>query len=66
MMELGGEGLEGRADGAGHALDDVLQFMDEDVPVVRRASEMASAAFAEDGRSSCGGAGTDFRRPRRH
>ena len=31
-------------------LDDVLQFMDEDVPAVRRASELASAAFAEEGR----------------
>ncbi len=29
-------------------LDDVLQFMDEDVPVVRRASELASATFAEE------------------
>ena len=34
-----------------HGLDDLLQFMDEDVPVVRRASELASAAFAEEGRS---------------
>ncbi len=32
------------------ALDDVLQFMDEDVPAVRRASELASAAFAEEDR----------------
>lgn len=54
MLDLGGDGLESRADGAGQALDDVLQFMDEDVPVVRRASEMASAAFAEDGRTSSG------------
>ena len=43
MLDLGGEGV-------GHPLDDVLQFMDEDVPVVRRAAEMASAAYAEDGR----------------
>ena len=33
-----------------NSLDDLLQFMDEDVPVVRRASELASAAFAEEGR----------------
>ena len=43
MLDLGGEGV-------GHPLDDVLQFMDEDVPIVRRAAEMASAAYAEDGR----------------
>ena len=52
MMDMGGEGMEGRAEGAGHPLDDVLQFMDEDIPVVRRAAEMASAAYAEDGRPS--------------
>ena len=34
-----------------NGLDDLLQFMDEDVPAVRRASELASAAFAEEGRS---------------
>lgn len=49
MGELGIDGMEGRADGASPSLDDVLQFMDEDAPVVRRAAEMASAAFAEDG-----------------
>lgn len=51
-MDLGGDGMEGRAEGegTGHLLDDVLQFMDEDAPIVRRAAEMASAAYAEDGR----------------
>ena len=52
MMDMGGDGMDGRAESAGHPLDDVLQFMDEDVPVVRRAAEMASAAYAEDGRPS--------------
>ena len=52
MLELSGDGLDGRAEGLGHPLDDVLQFMDEDAPVVRRAAEMASAAYAEDGRPS--------------
>ncbi len=33
-------------------LDDGLEFPDEDAPAVRRASEMASAAWAEDGRSA--------------
>ena len=52
-IELGGSGLEGRADeGLGSVLDDVLNFLDADAPAVRRASEMASAAFAEDGRDS--------------
>jgi len=50
MGELGMEGAEGRAEGASASLDEVLQFMDEDAPVVRRAAEMASAAYAEDGR----------------
>ncbi len=52
MMELGADGADGRAEGMSHPLDDVLQFMDEDAPVVRRAAEMASAAYAEDGRPS--------------
>ena len=52
MMDMGGDGMDVRAESAGHPLDDVLQFMDEDVPVVRRAAEMASAAYAEDGRPS--------------
>jgi len=52
MAELGGDGMDGRAEGTGHPLDEVLQFMDEDAPVVRRAAEMASAAYAEDGRPS--------------
>ena len=52
MMEMGGDGMDGRTEGLGHPLDDVLQFMDEDAPVVRRAAEMASAAYAEDGRPS--------------
>ncbi len=52
MADLGGDGIEGRAEGTGHPLDDVLQFLDEDAPVVRRAAEMASAAYAEDGRPS--------------
>ena len=52
MLELGGDAMDGRAEGLGHPLDDVLQFMDEDAPVVRRAAEMASAAYAEDGRPS--------------
>ena len=52
LMDLGGEGMDGRAEGPGHLLDEVLQFMDEDAPVVRRAAEMASAAYAEDGRPS--------------
>ena len=34
------------------AIDDGLEFPDEDSPAVRRASEMASAAWAEDGRSA--------------
>ena len=50
-IELGGSGLDGRADESlGNVLDD-LHFLDEEAPAVRRASEMASAAFAEDGRS---------------
>jgi len=52
MMEMGGDGMDGRTEGSGHPLDDVLQFMDEDAPIVRRAAEMASAAYAEDGRPS--------------
>ena len=52
MMEIGGDGMDGRTEGSGHPLDDVLQFMDEDAPIVRRAAEMASAAYAEDGRPS--------------
>ena len=51
-IELGQSGADGESrsdDSLGSALDDVLQFMDEDAPAVRRASEMASAAFAEDG-----------------
>ena len=52
MMEIGGDGMDGRTEGLGHPLDDVLQFMDEDAPIVRRAAEMASAAYAEDGRPS--------------
>ncbi len=52
MLEMGADSLEGRAEGMGHPLDEVLQFMDEDAPVVRRAAEMASAAYAEDGRPS--------------
>jgi len=42
-------GLPGGAvEGAASPLDDVLHFLDEDVPTVRRAAELASAAFAED------------------
>jgi len=54
MIELGGDGVDGRSEGASPSLDEVLQFMDEDAPVVRRAAEMASAAYAEDGRPSSG------------
>ncbi len=39
-------------DGERAALDDVLQFLDEDTPIVRRAAELASASFAEDGASA--------------
>jgi RNA polymerase primary sigma factor len=51
-IELSRSVLEGRADESlGSVLDD-LHFLDDDAPAVRRASEMASAVFAEDGRSS--------------
>ncbi len=49
-IELG-ENIPGETGLGENGLDDVLQFMDEDVPAVRRASELASAAFAEEGRS---------------
>jgi len=49
-IELG-ENIPGETGLGENSLDDVLQFMDEDVPAVRRASELASAAFAEEGRS---------------
>jgi RNA polymerase primary sigma factor len=52
LLEMNAEGLDSRADSLGNPLDDVLQFLDEDAPVVRRAAEMASAAYAEDGRPS--------------
>ena len=51
---LGGvDSLDNRAeDSLENVLGDVLHFLDEDAPAIRRASEMASATFAEDGRNS--------------
>ena len=50
VVELAGEALEG-GEGPGQAGDDDLHFLDDDAPALRRASEMASSAYAEDGRS---------------
>ena len=51
LAEDGPRDSDSPLDGERAALDDVLQFLDEDTPIVRRAAEMASASFAEDGAS---------------
>ncbi len=54
---MSGEMLEGATDGGGVPLDDVLHFLDDDAPAVRRASALASSAFAEEGRGATGSEG---------
>ena len=54
VVELAGEALEGGPEGLCTAGDD-LRFLDDDAPALRRATELASSAYDEDGRAAPGG-----------
>ena len=54
VVELAGEALEGGPESLGASGDD-LRFLDDDAPALRRATELASSAYDEDGRPMPGG-----------
>ena len=54
VVELAGEALEGGSEGLSAAGDD-LRFLDDDAPALRRAADLASSTYDEDGRAATGG-----------